>query len=295
MNIKKYKLCWIICIVLSVLKVNTAFGQIKRINSTRVKHYSVTDKLLKSFIDPPDSAKSRVYWFWIYNRVTKEGIKRDLEEFKAKGISGVNLICNGGYAGKEPLLGVDFLGDKWRVLFRYAVKEANRLNIEFGFNLAGGWTFMGPSVTKDDAMKKIVSAEIRVTGGSKFIGKLPLPEIIEGYYHDITVQAFQLLDDGKLFDQGSVIDITDKLTSDGSIEWNVPEGKWVILRSGYTLTGHPWSKWKAYPEGDTFKGGEGYEIDYLSKRALNNYFDYLGKTVIAEAKKAGAHIDYLER
>ena len=35
-------------------------------------------------------------------------------------------------------------------------------------------------------------------------------------------------------------------------------GKWVILRTGYTLTGATWSKWHAYPEGDTFKGGEGY-------------------------------------
>ncbi|UOE52142.1 glycosyl transferase family 2 [Mucilaginibacter sp. SMC90] len=278
----------ILFITLALFGANVSFGQTRRND-----HSLATDKFLQSFVAPPDSAKSRVYWFWIYNRVTKEGIARDLKEFKAKGISGVNLICNGGYAGKEPLLGVDFLGEEWRALFRYAVKEANRLHIELGFNLAGGWTFMGPSVTKDDAMKKVVWAEVKVDGGSKFIGKLPLPEQVQGYYHDIMVQAFRVLDDGKTFDQASVTDITNKLLPDGSIEWNVPAGKWVILRSGYTLTGHPWSKWKAYPEGDTFKGGEGYEIDYLSKRALDNYFNYLGKTVIAEAKKAGGHIDYL--
>src|SRR5580693_1228351 len=57
----------------------------------------------KGFAAPPDSAKPRMYWFWIYNRVDKAGITRDLEQFKAKGISGVNLICNGGYAGTAPL------------------------------------------------------------------------------------------------------------------------------------------------------------------------------------------------
>ena len=36
------------------------------------------------FHAPPDSAKSRVYWFWEFNRVTKAGITRDLEQFKAK-------------------------------------------------------------------------------------------------------------------------------------------------------------------------------------------------------------------
>ncbi|GAA4339143.1 hypothetical protein GCM10023149_49650 [Mucilaginibacter gynuensis] len=288
MSVKQSTLFKVLFMALALLGTKTTFGQ-----TNHVKQPTVSDKLLKYFTAPPDSAKSRVYWFWIYNRVTKEGITRDLTEFKAKGISGVNLICNGGYGGKEPLLGVDFLGKEWRTLFRHAVKEANRLHIEFGFNLAGGWTFMGPSVTKDDAMKKVVWAEVKVNGGSKFVGKLPLPEQVEGYYHDIMVQAFRVSDDGKLVDQGSVTDIADKLAADGSMVWNVPTGKWVILRSGYTLTGHPWSKWKAYPEGDTFKGGEGYEIDYLSKRALDNYFDYLGKTVIAEAKKAGGHIDYL--
>ena len=96
------------------------------------------DSLKNSFLSPPDSAKPRVYWWWLFNRVDKAGITRDLEEFKAKGISGVNLICTGGYAGKEPLLGVEFLGPDWRELFRHAVREAARLKIEIGFNLAGG-------------------------------------------------------------------------------------------------------------------------------------------------------------
>lgn len=262
---------------------------IGHIQSQQIK----VDALAHGFQHPPDSAKSRVYWFWIYNRVTKEGITRDLEQFKAKGISGVNLICNGGYAGKEPLPGVPFLSEEWRSLFRYAIKEANRLHIEFGFNLAGGWTMMGPSVTQDHAMKKIVSTAVEVTGGNRFADTLPHPETVEGYYHDIIVQAFRLPEGSHEIDPDSIIDLTAKLKSDGHFEWDIPKGKWVILRSGYTLTGHPWSKWKAYPEGDTFEGGEGYQIDYLSQAALDDYFNHLGKTVIAEAKKAGGHIDYL--
>lgn len=257
------------------------------------KNSLAIDTLLKLFHSPPDNAKPRVYWFWEFNRVTKEGIKRDLEQFKAKGISGVNLICTGGYAGKEPLPGVPFLGEEWRELFRYAVSTANRLNIEIGFNLAGGWTMMGPSVTRDNAMKKVVSAELRVSGSVQFSGTLPQPETVDSYYHDIMVQAFQLPDSAKAIDPKTIIDLTDKLDANNHLEWDVPAGKWVILRTGYTLTGAAWSKWHAYPEGDTFKGGEGYEIDYLSRAALDDYFAHLGKTVIDEAKKAGGHLDYL--
>ena len=251
------------------------------------------DSLRTSFISPPDEAKPRVYWWWLFNRVDKAGITRDLEQFRAKGISGVNLICTGGYAGKAPLLGVEFLGAEWRELFRHAVREANRLNIEIGFNLAGGWTMMGPWVTPDNAMKKVVQTEIKVTGPQKFSGKLPQPVAVDGYYHNIRVQAFRVQSDGKQVTSKTLIDLTGKLNPDGEFQWDVPEGEWVILRWGYTLTGHPWSRWNAYPKGDTFQGGDGYEIDYLSTASLDDHFNHLGKAVIEEAEMAGGHLAYL--
>jgi hypothetical protein len=232
--------------------------------------------LRESFITPPDSAKPRVYWWWLYNRVTKDGITRDLEEFRAKGISGVNLICTGGYAGKEPLPGVKFLGKEWQELFRHAIGEAKRLNIEIGFNMAGGWTMMGPWVTPDNAMKKVVYSELKLTGPKKYSGRLPMPVKVDGYYNDICVQAFRLRREGSKTLIDSLTDLTNKPGTEGQLEWDVPEGQWVIVRYGYTLTGHPWSRWYAYPKGDTFEGGEGYEIDYLKTAALEDHFDHLG-------------------
>ena len=261
--------------------------------SIRLVNAQNSDSLQASFVSPPETAKPRVYWWWLFNRVDKAGITRDLEEFKAKGISGVNLICTGGYAGKEAILGVDWLGKDWRELFRHAVSEAKRLNIEIGFNMAGGWTMMGPWVTQDNAMKKVVQTEIKITGPKLFTGKLPQAEMVDGYYHDIVVQAFKVEDIEKIIISKTLIDLTDKLKPDGRLEWNVPAGNWVILRTGYTLTGHPWSKWHAYPEGDTFKGGDGYEIDYLNTASLEDHFDHLGKLVIEEAKKAGGKLAYL--
>lgn len=251
------------------------------------------EALRDSFISPPDSARPRVYWWWLYNRVDREAITRDLEEFRAKGISGVNLICTGGYAGKAPLPGVEFLGKEWRELFRHAVSEARRLNIEIGFNMAGGWTMMGPWVTPDNAMKKIVFSELKISGPKKYTGLLPRPEIVGGYYNDIWVQAFRLKGDGKMADPGSLSDLTANLKPDGRLVWDVPEGEWLILRSGYTLTGHPWSRWNAYPKGDTFEGGDGYEIDYLNTASLDDHFDHLGKLVIEESRKAGGQLAYL--
>lgn len=251
------------------------------------------DTLGASFLSPPDHAKPRVYWWWLYNRVNKEGITRDLEEFKAKGISGVNLICTGGYAGIGALPGVEWLGPEWRALYRYAVQEAKRLDIEMGFNMAGGWTMMGPWVTPDHAMKKVVQSERTVTGPRKYSGQLKQPETVDGYYKDIWVQAFKKQDTTKKVDPQTAIDLTDRLKSNGELDWEVPEGEWVILRSGYTLTGHPWSRWFAYPKGDTFEGGDGYEIDYMSTAALDEHFDHLGKLILEETRLAGGKLAYL--
>ncbi|MCB9504085.1 MAG: glycoside hydrolase [Deferribacteres bacterium] len=60
-----------------------------------------------------------------------------------------------------------------------------------------------------------------------------------------------------------VVDLTDKMQADGSLEWQAPEGDWIILRFGYTLTGrqnHP-----ASPE------ATGLEVDKLDKDAVRSY------------------------
>jgi hypothetical protein len=244
--------------------------------------------LEQGFRNPPQTVKPKVYWWWLYNRVDKAGITRDLEQFKAKGITGVNLICTGGYAGLEPLPGVKFLGPEWRELFRHMVKEAKRLKVEVGFNLAGGWVMIGPWVTPDNAMKKAVQSQLTLAGPQLFKGQLPKPEVVNDYYHDVWVQAVP--GKNQPVDAKQIVDLTSKLKANGSLEWDVPKGDWTIIRTGYTLTG---SRWDAYPNGDTFDGGQGYQIDYLSTRALDDHFNHLGRLVLDEAKKAGGKLDYL--
>ncbi|MFZ1935972.1 MAG: glycosyl hydrolase [Thermoguttaceae bacterium] len=254
------------------------------------QYISPTDDLAKGFLDPPASAKPSVYWWWLFNRVDKKGITRDLEEFKAKGIGGVNLICTGGYAGDHPLPGVKFLGPEWRELFRHALREAARLKIEIGFNMAGGWVMMGPWVTQDDAMKKIVQSELKLKGPQKFSGQLPQPTTVDGYYRDVMVQAFRSREKTAAIDPKQIIDITDRWRADKTFQWDVPAGEWAILRTGYTLTG---SKWEPYPLGDTFAGGAGYQIDCMNRSSLRNYFDFLGRIVLDEARRAGGRLAYL--
>jgi hypothetical protein len=62
-----------------------------------------------------------------------------------------------------------------------------------------------------------------------------------------------------------VVDLTSKMKTDGSLEWQVPEGNWLIIRFGYSLTGrqnHP-----ASPE------ATGLEVDKLDKEAVKKYIN----------------------
>lgn len=249
--------------------------------------------LEQGFAAPPDSAKPRVYWFWLFNRVDKAGITRDLEQFKAKGISGVNLICNGGYAGLAPLPGVTYQSPEWWELFRHAVKEAKRVKIELGFNFSAScWVMLGPWVTPDNAMKKVVQADLNVEGPKKFADKLPQPDTVDGYYRDYCVQAIPHRGAGAAIHPEDIIDLTDKLQSDGRLEWDVPAGQWTILRTGYTVTTEGQFK-HAYPNGDTFEGGAGYQIDFLNAAAFDDHFKHLGEPILQAAREAGGHIAYL--
>ncbi len=62
-----------------------------------------------------------------------------------------------------------------------------------------------------------------------------------------------------------VIDLTSKMKTDGTMDWNVPAGNWMILRFGYSLTGH--ENHPASPE------ATGLEVDKLDKTAVKNYLE----------------------
>jgi hypothetical protein len=49
---------------------------------------SAGDPIQRGFLNPPDSAKPRVWWHWMNGNVSKEGIKADLEWMKRAGIGG---------------------------------------------------------------------------------------------------------------------------------------------------------------------------------------------------------------
>ncbi|HUN60397.1 MAG TPA: glycosyl hydrolase [Candidatus Sulfotelmatobacter sp.] len=65
--------------------------------------------------------------------------------------------------------------------------------------------------------------------------------------------------------KSEVIDLTLKMGTDGELVWTPPEGKWMVLRIGYSLMGitnHP-----------ATREATGLEVDKLDHRFVKNYFE----------------------
>jgi hypothetical protein len=299
-------------------------------------------QLAMLFTHPPASARPSCFWWWFNSLVDKEGITRDLEEFKAKGMGGVTLICSGNdYGVAEMPRGPVFLSAEWRELYRHALQEAHRLGLEVGVNFCGGgWCMGGAWIKPEFSSRWFVQSQLGVTGPRKFSGPLPVPGYRDGYappyhgnvthyltwpkekadYRDTAVTAFREptggsarlgsgrgahlaaksnRQDGSLFlprqtvmdqtlapwadlpgDQPvkpeEVVDLTSRLQPDGTLDWEVPAGRWTILRTGHVVIGCDVRC--VLPE-----VGYVLEVDWLNPGAVDEMFANLGRILLAEA------------
>lgn len=276
-----------ILLIFILLNCSMTMGQSQAIN------------LEQGFKTPPPSAKARTWWHWMNGNVTKEGITADLEAMKSVGIQEAQLFN----ASLGELQGAaTYLSDEWLELFHFAASEAQRLDLELAFHNGPGWSSSGgPWITPEYAMQVLTFSEMILEGGQSFNGLLPQPEICLNYYKDIAVLAFpkpksderidgldyknlskrvrnhlapddKLIPDSALVHQSDIIDLTDQVSTDGLLAWNVPEGDWVVLRIGHTPTGQN--------NISAPNGGKGLECDKMSKEAVDIFWNAGVKPII---------------
>ncbi len=257
----------------------------------------------EAFRSPPHEAKPHTWWHWMNGNVTKEGITADLEAMARVGIGGVQIFDAGLALPKGP---VAFATDAWYDCLAHANREAKRLGLELCLANCSGWTSSaGPWITPELAMKFVTNTAVRVKGGERFDGALPLPKDTNGFYEDIAVLAFPTptaemkwkdfdwqvfrrrgdehapvmparLTDGNVpraacVAKGEIIDLTAKFR-DGRLAWNAPSFRsdWTVLRIGYMCNGRT--------NRSASQAGLGLECDKLDPHALDVHFDaYVGE------------------
>jgi hypothetical protein len=179
-------------------------------------------------------------------------------------------------------------------------------------NCAGWSSSGGPWNTPPNAMQRVTTSEVRVTGPTNFSGTLPQPPAKLDFYRDIAVFAYpDPVEAATIYDidakdgrsdkavlsspdagdstsgavqTGKIVDLTSQVAAGGKLNWKCPAGKWVILRIGYTPTGennHP-----------AASGGEGLECDKFSKTALDAHWNgFMQKVLDDLGPLAGKTLD----
>ena len=147
------------------------------------------DTLRGSFLDPPPSARPRVWWHWMNGNITKEGIQLDLEWMKRVGIGGLQNFDAALMTPKVVDKRLAYMTPEWKDAFRYAAGLADRLGLEMAIASSPGWSETGgPWVKPEQAMKKLVWSELRIPGGTKFAGALPKPPDTTGPFQAVPQQ-----------------------------------------------------------------------------------------------------------
>lgn len=135
------------------------------------------ESLAAGFVATPDSIQTSVYWYWISNHISADGVRRDLESMKSVGIDRA-FIGNIGLADSESGEGtVKFYSDEWWEVMHTALKTATELGIDIGIFNCPGWSQSGgPWVKPKQAMRYLANTSVRVSGGRQIEMELPRPE-----------------------------------------------------------------------------------------------------------------------
>ncbi|MDR0620020.1 MAG: glycoside hydrolase family 2 [Bacteroidales bacterium] len=149
---------------------------------------SVNYETLKAnFKTPPADVRTGVYWYWMNDNISVEGVEKDLEAMKAAGITKA-FIGNIGGETQFPVGQVRIFTEQWWEVVHAALKKASELDIEIGMFNCPGWSQSGgPWIETNQAMRYLNFVDTVIEGGKKFVGKLTPKDTA---FEDLKVIAF---------------------------------------------------------------------------------------------------------
>lgn len=225
-TLKYFSKYGVLCVLCSWLSIPFGIGQ---------QHSSPSfDLIEKDFKTPPDYIQTSVYWYWLSDNISKEGVVKDLQSMKQAGINRAfigNIGLNDSWTGK-----VKMFSEEWWDILHAALKTATELNIEIGIFNSPGWSQSGgPWIKPEEAMRYLSSSELHVKGPTKLAQKFEKPI---ANFQDVKVIAFPTPKANRLVLNSNIGTITSSplmagvaKICDGDIKTgiNFPESKEFVI------------------------------------------------------------------
>jgi hypothetical protein len=217
----------------------------------------------------------RTRWWWPGSAASPEGITAQLEQMRANGLGGVEIVHTWRFytSGNH-----EFLSPSWAALIRHALREASRLDMKVALTFSPGWDFGGPWVEPEDRSKVLAPCFVDLEGPRDFDG--PLPEFrdfgtpatglfenlapVEGQPRDqdLVLAAVAGRLEGERILGDSLADLGGALRG-GALRWKVPPGRWRLVAFRLRYTGQMNSAQDSEPRS--------WVVDHLSAGAMRRY------------------------
>ncbi|MCM1450578.1 MAG: hypothetical protein NC082_09555 [Clostridiales bacterium] len=235
---------------------------------------AVIEDYRRDFLTPTDENRAIMIWQWMDGLVTKEAITKDLEAFKAAGLSGVqNFQIGGDGQIRVGNAGCAIGSEQWKEMMKWAMTECRRLGLTFGTHNCPGWSSSAyGNVEPEYAMQKLVYTDTVISiDDLKHLDNIHLPRPLVApeydYYDDIAVLAFP---NDSIVAKSDILNFSKYLKSDrlSGIECSAlsGDGDIVIMRIGHTTNG----KTNA---AQAPLSGQGLECDKMRRDAVKHFWD----------------------
>lgn len=148
-------------------------------------------KTIRKGFQDPDDMKLAVYWYWVNDNISKEGVENDLKAMKSVGI---NRAFIGNVTADLPWGDIKVFSPEWWEVMHTALKTASDLGIEIGIFNCPGWSQSGgPWVRPEQSMRYLdcIDKTIESAGGRISI---TLDKVAPDAMADVKVIAYPAID-----------------------------------------------------------------------------------------------------
>ncbi|WP_379963142.1 glycosyl hydrolase [Epilithonimonas sp. UC225_85] len=210
-----------------------------------------------------ETAKPWTRWWWMGNAVDEKGLDKQLTTLNKAGFGGVEIVPIYGAKGFENQY-INYLSPEWMKMLHFTTNKAKSLNMGVDMSVGTGWPIGGPQVDEQDAATKMIVQTYTIDSGENFSEKIVLKDEKQKNLKTIKLNIVTAYNE-----KNEAFILTDKVNSEGVLNWKPATGKWTIYA---VFVGKTLQKVKrAAP------GGEGYTLDHFSPDATKDYLKTFDK------------------
>jgi hypothetical protein len=204
-----------------------------------------------------NTAKPWTRWWWMGSAVDGKNIQTLLQQYGDAGLGGVEVVPIYGAKGFESRY-IHYLSPQWMKILDTTTAIARKLGMGVDVSVGTGWPIGGPEVSITDAATRLHIQRYTLKAGNALTDKIIFTDKKQSN-ETATLSVVMAYSEN-----GTIKDLTNSISKDGTLNWKPEEGNWEIIAA---FTAKTLQKVKrAAP------GGEGYTLDHFSPIALANYF-----------------------